>query len=205
MSEPKSGSDSDAHAFVVHRREKTTKKSVLLGDKVANWLITVGGLLVIVAVVTIMLFLVSVTLPLAGSGEVREHRVYTLATAKRVAWLNADEYTTTAIRVAADGAVSAFHVPTGTFLASDQLDFAERATAVAGVVTRDQVAFGFADGSVRFGYFGFDVGVVRAAQLPAGRVQLTERDSLGGATVYREMPTGDFRTVTPAWGIDPPQ
>ncbi len=205
MSERKSGSDSDAHAFVVHRREKTTKKSVLLGDKVANWLITVGGLLVIVAVVTIMLFLVSVTLPLAGSGEVREHRVYTLATAKRVAWLNADEYTTTAIRVAADGAVSAFHVPTGTFLASDQLDFAERATAVAGVVTRDQVAFGFADGSVRFGYFGFDVGVVRAAQLPAGRVQLTERDSLGGATVYREMPTGDFRTVTPAWRIDPPQ
>jgi phosphate transport system permease protein len=196
---------SDAHAFIVQRREKSTRRSVLLGDKLANVSITVGGLLVIVAVVTIMVFLVSVAIPLAGHGEVREHRVYTLASAKQVAWLNADEYTTLAIRVAADGAVSAFHVPTGTYVRSGQLDFAERATAVAGVVTRDQVAFGFADGTVRFGYFGFDMGVVRQAQLPSLRQELAGRDSLSDSTVYREMPTGDYRTVSPAWRVDAPQ
>ena len=196
---------SDAHAFIVHRREKTTKKSVLLGDKLANWSITIGGLLVIVAVITIMLFLISVAMPLAGRGELQAHRVYTLATAKPVAWLNADEYTTTAIRVAADGAVSAFHIPTGTFLASDQLDFAEPATAVGGIVTRDQVAFGFADGTVRFGQFAFEVGVERPDRVPAGRTPLTERDSVAGAMVYREMPTGDFRSILPTWKVDPPQ
>ena len=202
---PAGESSSDAHAFIVHRRDKSTKKSVLLGDKLANWSITIGGLLVIVAVITIMVFLISVAMPLAGRGELQEHRVYELATAKPVAWLNTDEYTTTAIRVAADGAVSAFHIPTGTFLSSGQLDFADRATAVAGIVTREQVAFGFADGTVRFGQFGFDIGVVRPDDLPAGRTQLSENDSLAGSTVYREMPTGDFRTVQPVWRVDPPQ
>jgi phosphate transport system permease protein len=203
--DPAGAQGSDAHAFIVHRREKSTKKSVLLGDKVANWVITVGGLLVIVAVITIMLFLISVAMPLAGSGEVREHRVHKLATGKVVAWLNADEYTTVGIRVAADGAVSAFHIPTGTFISSDQLDFAEAATAVAGVVTLDQVAFGFADGTVRFGTFGFDIRVVTPAMLPSGRDPLTERDSMAVGTVFREMPTGDFRAVAPAWKLDPPQ
>jgi phosphate transport system permease protein len=196
---------SDAHAFIVHRREKSTSKAVLLGDRLANWSITIGGLLVIVAVITIMLFLVSVAIPLAGGGELREHRVYRLDTAKPVAWLNADEYTTTAIRVAADGAVSAFHVPTGTLLSVGQLDFAETATAVAGVVTGEQVAFGFADGTVRFGRFAFEVGVVTPALLPAGRTRLNDRDSVAGATVYRELATGDYRTVTPGWQVDEPQ
>jgi phosphate transport system permease protein len=165
----------------------------------ANWSITIGGLLVIVAVITIMLFLVSVAIPLAGGGELREHRVYRLDTAKPVAWLNADEYTTTAIRVAADGAVSAFHVPTGRLLSAGQLDFEETATAVAGVVTGEQVAFGFADGTVRFGRFAFEVGVVTPALLPTGRTRLNDRDSVAGATVYRELATGDYRTVTPGW------
>ena len=196
---------SDARSFIGHRRDKSTKKSVVLGDKIANWGITVGGLLVILAVITIMVFLVSVAMPLAREGEVRDHSVYTLATPKPVAWLNADEYTTLALRVAADGQVGAFHIPTGTFVASEELDFAERATAVAGVVTREQVAFGFADGTVRFGRFGFDVGVVTPMLLPGGRQQLTERDSLAGTTVYREMPTGDFRTVAPLWSMDEPQ
>jgi phosphate transport system permease protein len=200
-----SADTSDAHAFAVHRREKTTSRSVLLGDKAANWVITIGGLMVIVAVITIMLFLVSVALPLARGGELQDHRVYTLDTAKPVAWLNADEFTTLATRVAADGLVSAFHIATGTMVASGELDFAQRATAVAAVVNRQQVAFGFADGTVRFGEFGFDVGVVRAAQLPAARRQLTDRDSIAGSTVYREMPTGDFRTVAPRWDVGEPE
>ena len=195
----------DAHAFAAHRRDKSTRKSVLLGDKVANWTITIGGLLVIVAVVTIMLFLIYVTLPLAGRGELREHNVYTLATSKEVAWLNADEYTTLGIRVSADGAVSAFHFPTGSFVSSAQLDFPDRATAVAGIVTRNEVAFGFADGTVRFGEFGFEVNIVRPDNLPPQRQPLDSSDSLAGATVYRELGTGDYRALNPRWTVAPPQ
>ncbi|HUG99591.1 MAG TPA: ABC transporter permease [Gammaproteobacteria bacterium] len=201
MNQPGSGNDSDAHAFIVHRRDKSTKQSVLIGDKIANWSITLGGLLVIVAVITIMLFLVSVALPLATGGEVRQHSVYTLGTPKQVAWLTADEYTTLGLRITADGQVSAFHIPTGTFVTASDLEFAETATAVAGVVTREQVAFGFADGSVRFGTFNFEPGVITADNLPAGRQQLNESDSLAGITIYRELNTGDYRTITPAWTI----
>jgi phosphate transport system permease protein len=205
MNQRESGGSSDAHALAVHRRDKSTKRSVVIGEKAATWLITIGGLLVIVAVITIMLFLVSVAVPLARDGEVREHRVYELATPKPVAWLNADEYTTLALRVATDGQVGAFHIPTGTFVASEELGFAEQASAVAGVVTREQVAFGFADGTVRFGRFGFDVGVVTPRLLPPARRQLNERDSISGTTVYRELPSGDYRTVAPAWEIAEPQ
>ena len=205
MSEQAQENRGDAHAFIVHRRQKSTKKSVLLGDKIANWSITIGGLLVIVAVVTIMLFLISVALPLASGGELRQHRVYELATPKPVAWLNADEYSTVAIRVAADGAVSAFHVPTGTPISSGQLDFAEPAVAMGGIVTLDQVAFGFEDGTVRFGRFDFDIQVVTRAMLPEGRAPLNASDSLAYGIVYREMSTGDFRTVQPRWQVDAPQ
>jgi phosphate transport system permease protein len=201
MNQPRSGNDSDAHAFIVHRRDKSTKKSVVIGDKIANWTITLGGLLVIVAVITIMLFLVSVAMPLATGGEVRQHSVYTLDTPKQVAWLAADEYTTLGIRVTADGQVSAFHIPTGHSVVAADLEFAERATAVAGVVTREQVAFGFADGTVRFGTFGFEVGVITPDTLPSARQQLNEIDSLAGNTIYRELTTGDYRTITPVWTI----
>ncbi len=205
MNQPRSGNDSDAHAFIVHRREKSTKRSVLIGDKIANWSITLGGLLVIVAVITIMLFLVSVALPLATGGEVRQHSVYTLGTPKQVAWLTADEYTTLGLRITADGQVSAFHIPTGTFVTASDLEFAETATAVAGVVTREQVAFGFADGTVRFGTFNFEPGVITAENLPTGRQQLNEIDSLAGNTIYRELTTGDYRAITPTWTIDDAQ
>ena len=52
------------------RREKSTRRSVLIADKVADWTITVGGLGVIVAVFGIMAFLVNVVIPLFTGGSV---------------------------------------------------------------------------------------------------------------------------------------
>lgn len=205
MSQNTPAGESDAHAFIAHRRDKTTKKSVVVGDKVANWAITIGGLLVIVAVITIMLFLVSVAFPLAKGGELRRHDVYTLAIPKEVAWLNADEYTTVAIRVTADGLASAFHIPTGTEIAATDLGFARRATAVAGVVTREQVAFGFEDGSIRFGTFELGIRIVTPADVPEGGQDLGGGDLLVGGTVYRLLSTGDYRAVTPIWAVAEPQ
>ena len=201
MNQPRSGDDSDAHAFIVHRRDKSTKQSVLIGDKIANWTITVGGLLVIVAVITIMLFLISVALPLATGGEVRQHSVHALGTPKQVAWLTADEYTTLGLRITADGQVSAFHIPTGSFVTAFDLEFAAPATAVAGVVTREQVAFGFADGTVRFGTLSFDVGVLREGALPPARQALSARDSRLDGTVFTALPSGDYRSIRAAWDI----
>ena len=205
MNQSTSSGRSDAHAFIAHRRDKTTKKSVLLGDKVANWAISIGGLLVIVAVVTIMLFLVAVAFPLAKDGELRRHDVYPLGTAKEVAWLHADEYSMVAIRVTADGLASAFHIPTGTEVAATDLGFAKRASAVAGIITREQVAFGFEDGTIRFGTFNLEVRVVTAADVPEGGEDLGGGDTLVNGTIYRLLSTGDYRAIKPVWIVADPQ
>jgi phosphate transport system permease protein len=199
------GSQSVAHAITARRRDRSTRASVLVGERVARWVISVGGLLVIFAVIGIMLFLVSVVIPLGREGEIRAIESYPLDSAKRVAWLNADEFSTMAIRVAADGAISAFHLATGTAVAADEFGFAEPATAVGGVLRRDQAAFGFADGTVRFATMGFEVGVVPPERLPAAARVLAGGDRFAGRSVYRELPTGDFRSVTPAWSIGAPE
>ncbi|HEY8351944.1 MAG TPA: hypothetical protein VIK87_05325, partial [Sphingomonadales bacterium] len=47
-----------------HRRDRTTRRSVILLDRLADWTITIGGLGVIAAVLGIMVFLVNVVVPL---------------------------------------------------------------------------------------------------------------------------------------------
>lgn len=198
-------SQGSAHALAARRRDRSTRSSVLVGERVARWVISIGGLLVIFAVIGIMVFLVSVVIPLGREGELRAVESYALESAKPVAWLNTDEFSTLATRAAADGSISAFHLPTGTPVAADNLGFAEPATAVGGVLRRDQLAFGFADGSVRFATIEFEVGVVTPERLPAGARELAGGDRITGSTIYRELPTGDWRSVSPAWSIGPPE
>jgi phosphate transport system permease protein len=132
---PDSQGSQDAKAFRSVRRDRTTSRRVHIGDWVANWSITVGGLLVIVAVIGIAVFLVSVAAPLSRDGNVLGHATYQLQPPKEVAWLSADEFGTMAARVTADGALSLFHLPSGALVTSDQFDFqGERATAVASVI-----------------------------------------------------------------------
>jgi phosphate transport system permease protein len=196
----------NAAALLGRRRDKATRRSVLLTDKLAGWVITVGGLLVILAVIGIMVFLVRVAVPLAGGGETRAHHVYRIEPPKPLAWLNADEYQTLGLRVAADGAVSAFHLGTGRLTSSANLDFGgQRATAVGGTLQRDQLAFGFEDGTVRFATVGFDISVITAETLPALLEPLDERDRLGDGVIYSRLPDNQFRRVTPALEITEPQ
>lgn len=199
------GEDSAARRSArAHERTKETRASVIYGDRIAHWVITVGGLMVIVAVIGIMVFLVRVVVPLFGDGEVTGKLRHTIE-AREVAWLNADEFQSLAIRVGADGRASTFHIETGRVIAEDQLDFAGKvATAVGGTLERDRVAFGFEDGTVRFGQIGFTVGTVARAAEPAGLERLNARDFLLGTTIYSPVQTGDFRTVMPLKSVAAP-
>lgn len=180
-------------AFV---RDKSTRRGVLLGDRIAGGLITAGGLLVILAVIGIMVFLVRVASPLAGGGEVERPVVYTLEAPGPALWVNADEYSTVMTRVSPDGRVAFFHVATGRMLGERQLDFGgATATAVGGVLQRDQVAFGFENGTVRFGTVGFDIGIIPAAQIPGDVQKIDDRDSASDGVVYSRLPGGQARRV----------
>lgn len=192
----------------VIRRDKTTKRSVLLGDRLAGITIRVGGLMVIVAVIGIVVFLVRVAMPLAGGVGDMDQRLVELEP-KRSAWVNADEHVTIGVRVAADGSISGFHIPTGSPVLSRRFDFGEdvQATTTAGVLRRDSVIFGFSDGSVRFGEVGFNVSTVTSAALPTtGQRTLSDTDIVAAdGVVFSRLRENQFRRVELVTSIGEPE
>jgi phosphate transport system permease protein len=192
--------------FLSKRRDKSTKRSVILTEQLARWSITVGGLLVILAVVGIMVFLVSVALPLAGGGKVEATQSYTLDPKKAV-WLNGDEYKAIGVRVAADGAASAFHIATGTPVGQWQLDFGgAAATTIGAVLRRNQVLFGFQDGTVRFGVIDFNVSLVTPDRMPPNPQKLANGDLLSDGAIFTYVKTTDqYRRIAPVVTVEAPQ
>ncbi|MCC5960460.1 MAG: ABC transporter permease subunit [Rhodobacteraceae bacterium] len=182
--------------IAARQRRMTTRTSVKLGENIAQGVITVGGLMVIVAVMGIMVFLFRVVMPLMAGGELQGNTRYQLDTQQDVIWINGDEFQTLGIAVAAEGRVITYHIPSGTEVARDQWDFrGAEVTAVAGTLQRDRVAFGFDDGVVRFATLGVQTTTTAQRALPGGLIDLDGRDRMLDGRVYTEVGTGDFRTL----------
>jgi phosphate transport system permease protein len=178
---------------------------VIYGERIAKWVIIVGGLLVILAVLWNMVFLFQVVLPLMGSGKVVGEVRHSLD-AREVAWLNADAFQSLAIRVAANGEATTFHIPTGRVVKQEKFDFVGAvAAAVGGTLARDRVAFGFDDGSVQFGQVGFAMSTTARDDARTDLTRLDERDFLSGERILTPVQTGDFRTVTPVKTMGAPE
>ncbi len=185
---------------------RTTRRSVLIADRAADSTITVGGLLVILAVFGILVFLAKEALPLFKGGSLKEQQAYVLAPKPDMIWSNADEYQTIGIRIAADGRVDTFHIDTGTALAPLALDFdGDTASAVGSTVNRNDMAFGFTDGSVRFVRVAPEAAVLRAEDLPSGLTVLNERDLTDGRAVYRHIAGNQIRRISISAEVQPPQ
>ncbi len=182
----------------LRQRSMDTRAGVKFGENAAKWIITVGGLFVIVAVVGIMVFLFRVVAPMLGGGEVLGSARYQLDTDQPVIWVNGDEFQTLSTVVAAEGRVITFHVPTGRAVSRTQFDFeGATVTAVAGTLERDRVALGFDDGTVRFASIGFGTQTTAQRNLPTDLETLDQRDRMRDGRVYTEVGTGDFRTLSP--------
>jgi len=179
-------------------RAKETHWSVVYGESIARSIITVGGLMVIVAVLGIMVYLFSVVAPMLTPGEKREKVAHAIPGASNAAWVNADEFQSLATVIGADGAVTTFHIATGEIVASSDLAFGERKlTAVGATLDRNRVVYGFDDGSVRFGEVSFQVRSVPRASVPTNMRRLNERDYLADGQIYSQVQTGDYRTIIP--------
>jgi phosphate transport system permease protein len=192
-------------ASVVYQREKKTKSSVLLADAFARYGISIGGSLVIIAVFTIMLFLVYVCLPLLDGGSVTGTRKYALSGGE-TAYVETqmDEHQTIALDLQLDGKVKAFHVGTGTELSAPSFDLGGlTATAFAATLRGDDVLFGFADGTIRTGRLNLTASITPANQIPQGLRKLDDRDTTDGQTVYSRIP-GQFRRTTTEIALDAP-
>ena len=189
------------------KRDRKTRRSVIIIDKLADWTITVGGIGVIVAVFGIMAFLAEVVVPLFTGGQV-EATVSQSRPPKqgRVVMDVVDEYNTLSVAVTATGEVSAFHLPTGRPIETPEFDLGgKQPTAFGRTLSGGDVAFGFADGNVRFGVLRNDVKILRSTELPGGLTKLDHRDSSDGRSVFRSIAGEQVRQLTVGAELNPPQ
>jgi phosphate transport system permease protein len=191
-------------------RPKSTPRRVIWVDRIADWTISIGGLAVILAVFAIMAFLVDVVVPLVAGGRVEESFRYRLppvpAERGRLLALTTDEHDTLGLEVYESGWVEAFHLATGRRLGESRLELGEvPVTAFAHTLSGGHVAFGFADGSVRFGRIDVTATVISADALPEGRAPLAGSDSSDGQVVYTELPGGQFRRVEARTSLEEPE
>jgi phosphate transport system permease protein len=189
---------------VLYQRPKKTKSSVLFTDGLAGWTIRIGGTLVILAVFTIMIFLVYVASPLLEDGRIDGVKNFSVEPTQG-ALINShmDEHQTLVVRMAADGSTSGFHAPTGKSIEVPRFDFGgAMASAFARTLTGDDLLFGFPDGTVRAGRIDIHPKVVTTQLTPKDLTTLDERDSTDGRVIYTKIP-GQFRKTEPVIALDP--
>lgn len=184
---------------LLRQRDLTTRSSVKITESIAKWTITIGGLLVIVAVLGIMVFLFKVVSPLIGGGSVNGQVSYSLNLNSTVAWSTADEFQTIGSVLTTSGDVVHYHIPSGKEVKTSALEFEGRSlSAVSGTLERDRIALGFSDGSVAFGQLSVVASTTPSDQLPINYRILDARDKILDGVTFTEVQTGDFRTLRPA-------
>ncbi|MEI8181943.1 MAG: ABC transporter permease subunit [Desulfomonile sp.] len=176
---------------------KTTRRWVLIADRVADRTITIGGALVIAAVLGMMVFLVYEVLPLFKGGSVESHSDYELMDKKEpIAAVLLDDYKTIAVSLTNNGKLAAWHAKTGAALESPSLDHGGKiVTVFAKAIDGVNIALGFSDGTVTFGKIVFNVEILSEDQLSGGLTKLNERERTDGRSVFTSIPGGQFRKI----------
>ncbi|MCP4661989.1 MAG: hypothetical protein GY856_41835, partial [bacterium] len=148
------------------RNKRTTRRSVLIADKLARFLISAGGIGTIVAVMGVCVFLVWVVLPLFLPATLSDLRTFEVNWPEEPLHLGVDEYQVLYWVLLPSGRVELFRLDTGERLLSEELFEEGRMSAASFLVGSDMVTFGLADGIVRSGRIGFDTTIRDLDQLP---------------------------------------
>ncbi|MFH2130207.1 MAG: ABC transporter permease subunit [bacterium] len=177
---------------------KRVRRSVLIFDRLADWIIRVGGILVILAVLGILIYLVKETLPLFRGGHLTASYGYQLPVHPgKILATGLDEYQTVSYVIYDDGTLLIFHTRTGSALGRETLDLGgARITAVSESIDKQHLALGFSNGQVRLLEITFPYQIVTREDLPAGLMQMDEQDSVLDNVVYSRVPGNQFRRAT---------
>ncbi|HJS33071.1 MAG TPA: hypothetical protein VJ924_13835, partial [Alphaproteobacteria bacterium] len=107
------GQSIDNPASAAPRRRHTTRRSVLIIDRLADLTITVGGLFVILCVIGIMVFLTQVVVPLFTGARLIDASSFTMPPAQApLLDASIDEHRAVTLRLTADGKVDLVHIAT---------------------------------------------------------------------------------------------
>ncbi len=171
------------------KRMKKASRAVLFSDAVADRTIRIGGMALILAVLGILVFLIHQTPPLFRGGKIIAEKEYRLELpACPVLLKSMDEYLTLGFLLFEDGSVRLFHLKTGTLLDSPNTGLGSSAvTAFSHTPDKEDLIFGFADGTVQFGKAVFKTDILTPEGVPSGLKKLDDRDGTDGSSVYSRI------------------
>lgn len=178
-------------------KKRKTRRLVLIVDKIADRVITVGGIFVIMAVLLMLVFLVGQAAPLFRSGRIVSHAQYrTPEKMESVVGLSVDDTMKIAVAVDRSGAARAWHAPSGALLEGAQFDLGGKsASAFIQAIDKQRVAFGFTDGWVRLARLDRKSEVISSDDIPQGLRKLENGDLTDGRIVYSPMEDDRCRKV----------
>lgn len=179
------------------KKVKKTRRWVLLADTLANRTITIGGVLVIGAVLGMMVFLVWEVAPLFKGGIVTSQSGYeTNFVIQGKTAISVDEYKTIAAAVGQDGSIVLWHAKTGHPLEPMSFNFGgKEVTAFTWTIDHLNFAFGFSDGSVRLGHLKYNVEILKPEDVPGNLKSLDNSDSTDGRHIFSSVPGKQFRKI----------
>ncbi len=158
---------SAAKSFTGRTRQRQTRRSVRIIDRLARGLIAIGGIGTVIAVSTVCIFLVWVVVPLFMPAQLGTPQFAEIpATIADSVHAEVDEYRSLGWALAANGELQSFRADRGTLIGTRALFPDSPPTAWNfGVAGREAVC-GFADGSVRTVRLSFSTTFPAADELP---------------------------------------
>ena len=163
-------------AFTGRARRRKTKASIKVADALAKWVFTIGGLGVVVALASIIGYLVWVTLPLFGSASMKVAAARTLPAgdeAGRPVAVRVDEFKKAVWLLDETGSLDVYSFKTGDLIRNEPLS-AVPVTAVS--AKGDAVALGLEDGTVMLGTIRFTLDY--PGEVPEALAELAEGRTL---------------------------
>lgn len=169
--------------FSGRARERKTRRSVLIADRIARSLIAFGGIGTIVSVLGVMIFLIAVVLPLFLPGRAGEVRALPQA-AGDVMQIGIDEYQRLGYLLHRTGKIEVFAIDGAkkATLAHLEIAPAEELIDVSFEIESEQIALGLRDGSIELARLGFEGETLEASSLPADIVAAADQ----GPAPWRE-------------------
>ncbi|MGP1309214.1 MAG: ABC transporter permease subunit [Phycisphaerales bacterium] len=166
------GDDAGQPAPTAPIRRRKTSARVLWSDRIAKSVITVGGIGTIVAVLTVAVYLVWVSVPLFGSSSAEKvasfERPAASAAAKPVQ-VSLDEYANLVWTLYQDGKLVVARLDNGAVVQQRALfPDSDAPTAFGYTAQAGFAAAGFADGTLRFGAMGFESHFENVEDVPEG-------------------------------------
>lgn len=162
---------SSAKPFTGRKRRRKTLWTVLLIDRLAKVCITVGGIGAIVAILAVFVFLVRVVAPLTFPAEVGTPSESRVADGAPKLHTVIDEYRLLGWRLSADGTLETFRFDTLEPVDARPLADGGPFTAAAFTLGDEDVALGFADGSMRLGTIDFETSYLAPEEIPPDVLQ----------------------------------